>query len=525
LIDEEFSPAGGCCHPSEGWDPAKDKYLCTECIPCYNAVINGVRFAHSFFFCWIPACAGMTHPYQTTSKPTSNTMPLWTSTTAATATSGTSTTAWEATSVSINTRTLEPGALFIALKGEQFDGHHFVADALAKGASAAVVSYRPENIPEDAPVLLVKDTEQALRDLGAYARAHTQATVIGVTGSVGKTSVKEMLGLACAALGKTYATKGNLNNHYGTPLSLAHITPDDAYAIIEMGMNHAGEIRALTTQARPHIAIITTVEPVHLEFFPSVEAIADAKAEIMEGIVPGGTVILNRDNPHYDRLRKKASGVNVLSFGEHEASDCRLIAYEEGCITARYAGKEYVYTLGIPGKHQALNSLSVLLAIAASKGNIEKALHALAAHHATSGRGAYITLPGNITLIDDCYNASVASITAALNTMPEPKNGGRKIAVLGDMLELGEQASSLHRSLATAITANRIALLFTAGARMRELYDSLPLPLQGAATPDAASLLPLLKTHIKPNDVVLIKGSNGMRLKQIVEGLAVTQES
>ncbi|MCD6034389.1 MAG: UDP-N-acetylmuramoylalanyl-D-glutamyl-2,6-diaminopimelate--D-alanyl-D-alanine ligase [Rickettsiales bacterium] len=457
---------------------------------------------------------------------------LWTSETAEKATGGISEKTWKASSVSINSRTIEPGSLFVALKGEKFDAHDYVRESLEKGAAAVVVSHRPNDVPADAPLLVVKDTEAALRALGSYKREKSNAKIFGVTGSVGKTSVKEMLSVATSALGKTYATEGNLNNHLGTPLSLSRMADDLDFAVMEMGMNHVGEIRELTALVRPHVVIITTVEAVHLEFFSSVEQIAVAKAEIFEGLEPGGTAILNRDNSHYALLAEKAKAVGVkhiISFGEHKEAECRLVSYtpEEGGgqVEAQVGGKRYRYHLPIRGKHQACNSLAVLAAIQAVGGDVGKSAKALEGYQAGIGRGKRVVLPGGGLLIDDCYNASPASVRAALAAMETPKAGGRKIAVLGDMLELGETRKALHAGLLSDVIANGIEKVYTAGESMQALYNALPEGIKGAEALSSALLAPIVKEAVKPGDVVLVKGSNGMKMRVIIEALLQSVES
>ncbi len=261
---------------------------------------------------------------------------LWTDKTASRATGGKSQGNWQASRVKIDSRGLEPGDLFVAIKGEHFDGHDYVAEALAKGAVAAVVSRVPAGV-KPVSLLIVNDTLKALEALGRYARKHCTAKVVGVTGSVGKTSAKEMIRLALSAHGKTYATSGNYNNHIGTPLNLANLPPATPFAVFEMGMNHAGEISHLTQMVRPHIAAITNVEAVHMEFFGSLEAIAEAKSEIFEGVGAGGTAVLNRDSPMYPVMARRAKerGITIVTFGEHEKADCRLIDYGAGVRAAK----------------------------------------------------------------------------------------------------------------------------------------------------------------------------------------------
>jgi len=456
---------------------------------------------------------------------------LWTSDVAAAATSGTITVPWEATGVSIDSRRIAPGDLFVALAGPNFDGHAFVADALAGGAAAALVSRRPDGLADDAPLLIVDDVMTGFEALGETARARSQARIAAITGSVGKTGTKEALARALSADGSTHASVGNLNNQWGVPLSLSRMPEGSRFAVFELGMNHAGEIGPLSRQVRPHVAIITTVAPVHLEFFDSVEQIADAKAEIFVGLEPGGAAILNRDNEHYARLRAsaEAAGVaRVLTFGEHEEADARLsklVAHPAcNCITADIAGTPVVYKVGAPGRHWALNSLAVLLASEVLGADLGKAMLALADMSAPAGRGSRHLVNaefGSFVLIDESYNASPIAMRAAFDVLnaAETRRRGRRIAVLGDMLELGSTAEELHRDLAGDIAHHDIDLVLTCGPMMAELSAALPPNCRGAHTPDAKALLPLVVEAVQADDVVLVKGSLGMAMAPIVTAL------
>lgn len=446
---------------------------------------------------------------------------LWTQQQAEQATGGKATGQWQAKGVSIDSRTLQPGDLFIVIKGEHFDGHKFVKKALEAGAVAAVVERRPEDVPDDTPLLIVENTFEALRNLAVASRGRIAGKIIAVTGSVGKTSVKEMLKHVLAEQGKTFASTGNLNNHYGVPLSLSRMPQDTDYGIFEMGMNHANEISPLSRLAQPDVAIISTVEAVHLEFFDSVEAIADAKAEIFDGLGKG-TAVLNADNAYFERLKQKATKVGaILSFGSSGNADFRLVSCEEskaGCaIHAIIGGEEITYHLGMSGRHQALNSLGVLACVQAAGGNVKRAARSLQGVVAQGGRGkvCQVTRSGvSFTLIDDSYNASPASVRAAIDSLAVKK--GRKVAVLGDMFELGNTAPEIHRTLAQKLVENNIDLVFTAGDLMKYLYDSLPEPMQGAHCNDIAALEGIVAQRVVQGDVVLVKGSHGMRMDKIV---------
>src|SRR3954471_22004487 len=346
--------------------------------------------------------------------------------------------------ISIDTRSISSGEAFFAIKGDARDGHEFVPAALKAGAGLAVIAaQRRAEFAKDAPLLIVRDVLDGLRDLARAARARLQAQVIGVTGSVGKTGTKEALRLALAPSGGTPTSVASHNNHWGVPLSLARCSASARYAVFEMGMNHAGEIEPLTRLVRPYVAIITTVAPVHLEFFGSVEAIADAKAEIFSGIEPGGAAVINRDNPQFARLSRAAKNAGVervVSFGERAKADARLIkcSLHPDCSTvqARILGTEVTYKLGAPGHHVVLNSLAVLAAVSLAGADLALAALALAEIKPPTGRGARSTLElrdGTALLIDESYNANPASMAAALALLGQAEVGprGRRIAVLG----------------------------------------------------------------------------------------------
>jgi UDP-N-acetylmuramoyl-tripeptide--D-alanyl-D-alanine ligase len=435
--------------------------------------------------------------------------------------------------ISIDSRNIGAGDAFFAIKGDNRDGHEFVPAALKGGAGVAVVAsdWHSREI-DNAPLLRVPDVLEGLRTLARAARARLDAKVIGVTGSVGKTGTKEALRLALGSNGATHASVASYNNHWGVPLSLARCPADVRYAVFEMGMNHAGEIEPLSRLARPHVAIITTVEPVHLEFFPSVEAIADAKAEIFLGLEPGGAAVINRDNPHYERLATAARSAGVeriVSFGEHTKADSRLVkaALQPDCSTvqARILGADVAYKLGAPGKHVVLNSLAVLAAVSLVGADLALSALALAELAPPTGRGARVTLSlGNgepALLIDESYNANPASMRAAIALLGQAEIGprGRRIAVLGDMLELGTAGADLHRGLVEPIRAHGIDLVFCCGPLMRALWEALPSERRGGYAEGAGALEADVTAAVRPGDALMVKGSLGSRMGPIVKAL------
>jgi UDP-N-acetylmuramoyl-tripeptide--D-alanyl-D-alanine ligase len=434
--------------------------------------------------------------------------------------------------VSIDTRSLQPGDLFFAITGEKSNGHDYVAAALAAGAAAVVVDEAHfDRLSGDGSLYVVHDVLDALNALGVAARARTDAQVVAVTGSVGKTSTKEALRLALTPSGAVHASVASYNNHWGVPLTLARMPKATRFCVSEVGMNHAGEITPLTAMVRPHVAIVTTVAPVHLEFFPSVEAIADAKAEIFSGLQPGGTAIINRDNEHYARLAeaaRRSPAQQVLSFGAHSDADARLVdfapASNHSMVTADIAGRRLTFRLGAPGRHLAENALAVLLATHVLGADLDAAAAALAFFEAQQGRGQRLvvaTAGGSFTLIDESYNANPASMRAALDlagTLKPPK-AGRRIAVLGDMLELGHRAPALHAALAEDLARNGFDMVFAAGPMMKSLADALGRSLLVEWRSHAADLAPLVLDTVRADDVVVVKGSNGSRMALIVAAL------
>jgi UDP-N-acetylmuramoyl-tripeptide--D-alanyl-D-alanine ligase len=460
--------------------------------------------------------------------------PLWTSDAMAAAMRASSNGALpEAISgLSIDSRTIAPGEAYFAIKGDVHDGHDFVAAALKAGAALAVVeAAQRDKFPADAPLLVVDDVLAGLVELGLAARARLDAQVIAITGSVGKTSTKEALRRVLGAQGPTHASTASFNNHWGVPLSLARCPATARFAIFEIGMNHAGEIDSLVKMVRPQVAVITTVEPVHLEFFAGIEAIADAKAEIFNGLEPGGAVVLNRDNSQFDRLQQRATRLGVsriVSFGVDKKSDARLLDVslhaDRSAVHANILGQDVTYKLGMPGRHMAMNSLAVLAAASLAGADLALAALALSQIEPAAGRGARRALQlanGEATLIDESYNANPASMAAALNVLGAASVGphGRRIAVLGDMLELGPTGAVLHRDLVDAIKANRIDLVYCCGPLMHNLWDALSTGKRGGYADGADTLESEVVGAIRAGDAIMVKGSLGSKMKMIVNAL------
>ena len=436
------------------------------------------------------------------------------------------------TGISIDTRTVKGGELFFAIQGEVHDGHDFVRAAFAAGAAAAVVDEAHALALTGLPCLyVVDDVLAALQRLGAAARNRSNARVVAVTGSVGKTSVKEALRVVMGDAGPTHASVASFNNHWGVPLTLARLPAEARYGVFEIGMNHAGEITPLVGLVRPHIALVTTVAAAHLEHFASVDEIADAKGEIFSGLVPGGVAILNRDIGTYDRLRAHAEASparHVLTFGEHEGADARLvdcIATHGGSdVSALILGRRVSFHLGALGRHLAVNALGVLLVARAAGIDVDSAAESLGRARAGAGRGAQSSLAldgGSATLIDESYNANPTSMRAALAVLgaTEPSGEGRRIAVLGDMRELGPEAERLHAELADDILAAGVGLVYAAGPLTQALFMRLPPEVRGLWGEAAAAIQDALADGIRPGDVVMVKGSNGSRMGPLVAAL------
>ncbi|WP_170769206.1 UDP-N-acetylmuramoyl-tripeptide--D-alanyl-D-alanine ligase [Ruegeria lacuscaerulensis] len=453
-------------------------------------------------------------------------MTLWTAAEAAEATGGRVTCDWSVNGVSIDTRTLQPGDLFVALKAAR-DGHDFVAQALEKGAGAALVSRIPDGVAEDAPLLIVDDVQAGLEALGRAGRARTDARVVGVTGSVGKTSTKEMLANVLETQGKTHASVASYNNHWGVPLTLARMPRDTEFAVIEIGMNHPGEIAPLAQQARPHVALVTTVAAVHLEAFDSVAGIAHEKAAIFEGLEPGGAAIVNADIEHAGTLGETAQscGAGIVEFGR-AAADYILTDVEQSAdsvhATAQVGGDAVRFDVQSAGTHFAMNALGALAACVEMGVDLDKAIAGLRRWSPVKGRGVreQIALAGGgqIELLDDSYNANPTSMAAALDVLAAAE-GSRRIAFLGDMKELGAQELPMHAAMADVAAMAKVDQVHCIGPLMKSLHDALPDDKRGLWTETSAEMATKLPDLIRSGDVVLAKGSLSMALARIVDGL------
>ncbi|CAN5147005.1 UDP-N-acetylmuramoylalanyl-D-glutamyl-2,6-diaminopimelate--D-alanyl-D-alanine ligase [soil metagenome] len=449
---------------------------------------------------------------------------LWTSDAIAVATGGVASAPFEVTGVAFDSREIGAGDLFLAMPGDVTDGHRFVDGAFARGAAGAIVSQAVAH-----PHVLVADVAVALNALGVASRARTAAKVAGVTGSVGKTGTKEALAAALGRLPHTrlHRSVKSYNNHTGVPLSLSRMPEDSDFAVFEMGMNHAGELAALTRMVRPHVAIITAIAPAHIEFFASEEAIADAKAEIFQGLEPGGTAIIPFDSPHHDRLARHARdlGVRVVTFGMGAGADVRareaMPTAGGTLITAMLPEAELCFTVGQSGDHWVSNALAVIAAVQALGGDLAAAGLALAELEGLAGRGARLTIrAGDETalLIDESYNANAASMVATLAVLGS-ENATRRIAVLGEMRELGRESERLHAAIAEPLLAANVDFALLVGPGMAALGKALEGRVEFRHVADAAAARDFIETFIAPGDAILVKGSNGVGLSALVDAL------
>ncbi len=449
---------------------------------------------------------------------------LWEASEVLAATCGRGPVGWRAGGVSIDSRSIAAGDLFVALRGPRHDGHAFLADAFARGAAAALVAGE-RTAP--GPLVAVDDTQRGLEALARAARARSRARVLALTGSVGKTGTKEALRRVLAAQAPTHASAASHNNHWGVPLSLARLPADAAFGVFEIGMNHAGEIRELVPLVRPHVALVTWVTGAHLAYFESEKAIAEAKAEIFEAGDPSECAVLPRDNPHYALLAERAAAAGVgriLTFGAGEEADWRLVEAECGPrssrVRAERGGERLEFEIALPGRHWVMNGLAVLAAVEALGADPIRAAAELGRIEALPGRGRRHRLPlgeGSLLLLDESYNANPASMRAAiavLGLMP-----GRRLAALGDMAELGEDAARLHAELAGPLCEANVARVFTCGPLMAHLRDALPATRRGGHATDPQALCRRLREELEPGDVLLVKGSLASGMGSIVKEL------
>ena len=463
---------------------------------------------------------------------------LWTSADAAAATAGRTTAAWHATGVSIDSRTLQPGDLFVALTDLR-DGHEFVAAALAKGAAAALVSRIPDGLPPGAPLLIVDDVLAGLEHLGRAARTRTTARVIGVTGSVGKTSTKEMLRVVLAGQGRVHAAEASYNNHWGVPLTLARMPVDCDFAVIEIGMNHPGEIAPLARMAGLDVAMITTVGAAHLEAFENIDGIAHEKAAIFDGLRVGGVAIVPSDLDVSAILLANAAAkaAKVLTFGADAAADYRLIKIQiceaVTVVQATRHGQPMLYKVSSPGRHFAANGLAALAVADALNLDPMTASADLGHWAPPPGRGTRdqiildIVEETTFDLIDDAFNANPTSMAAALDVLiaARPQDGvgrvgkGRRIAVLGDMLELGPTEDALHRAIADHPGLDAISIIHCVGPRMKALWQALPRAQRGDWVQTAPELAAHARGLIDAGDILLVKGSKGIKVSLVVDAL------
>ena len=464
-------------------------------------------------------------------------MTVWSSKEVIKATSGTlhGNENWAATGVSMDSRSVSQGDLFIALNGEYFDAHKFVADAFENGAVAAIVSHVPAGLSVDAPLVVVEDTLDAMIDLAEFSRARGGAKVIAVTGSVGKSSTKEMLAAAFDVQGQTHAAQGSYNNYLGVPYTLASMHGGTDYGIFEIGMNHPGEITPLTALVQPHIAIITNIAGVHTEHFPGgTDDIAKAKAEIFTGVKKGGLAILNQNDAYFNVLAgyaREAGVEQVYSFGidteDADASATNIIEGGNGVrCEVNILGERKDLFLPHGGRHTVMNALPVLLAVKLCHCNLDKAIKALSSNEPLAGRGRREYLdygdPDNpVTLIDDSFNASPTSMQAGFKVLAliDPGRGGRRIAILGDMLELGKDEKRLHAELALPLRAANIDLVYTCGSLMKNLHDALPPEQKAVHKESSTELAQIVPDALVPGDVVMVKGSKSSKMGVVVEAM------
>ncbi|MEM9104264.1 MAG: UDP-N-acetylmuramoylalanyl-D-glutamyl-2,6-diaminopimelate--D-alanyl-D-alanine ligase [Pseudomonadota bacterium] len=435
--------------------------------------------------------------------------------------------------ISIDSRTISKGHAFFAIKGDRVDGHNYTSAAVANGASLLVVS--ESKLPAlgrvTAPMIVVDDVLESMRRLGVAARARTKARIVAVTGSVGKTTTKEMLRQVLGAQGKVHASVASFNNHWGVPLTLARMPQDTMYGVFEIGMNHPDEIRPLVKLVRPHVAIVTAIAAAHLGHFKNLAGIAAAKAEIFEGVAQGGFALINRDSEKFAQLRKAAAACdipNIYAFGEHKQSDIRLLtwqALDNGSeASVDVLGQTCRFNINLPGRHIVQNALAVAGAAKLVGADLDRVGMALQNLEAAKGRGTRYQLQtgdGTFTLIDESYNANPASMRAGIELLRDTpvSEGGRRIAVLGDMLELGSFSQKLHTELKDTLTKARIDIALLGGPEIAALDGVLEDTLEHRHEAKVEALEPVLLDTVKAGDAVMIKSSNGIGFSALVKAL------
>ncbi|MEO0635709.1 MAG: UDP-N-acetylmuramoylalanyl-D-glutamyl-2,6-diaminopimelate--D-alanyl-D-alanine ligase [Pseudomonadota bacterium] len=439
------------------------------------------------------------------------------------------------TGISIDTRTLEPGDAFFAISGDRFDGHDFISAAIRAEASVVVVAQSKLAAlgMYQVPMVVVPDVLVALEKLGAAARDRSSAQIVAVTGSAGKTTTKEALKSVLSEFGATHASPASFNNHWGVPLTLARMPEDTKFGVFEIGMNHPGEITPLVRMVKPHVSVVTTIAAAHLGQFESLDAIAEAKAEIFTGLVAGGTAVINGDIPQTQLLRtraREASAGAILTFGEGSVNETQLTDHTLTASGSRFSalvsGGAVDVNLRLPGRHQIQNMLALLTVADLFGVDLQQTAKALGEISAGKGRGETrridVESGGKAMLIDEAYNANPQAMEAMFEVLSAARTEGegRRVLALGDMKELGDQSAQLHAALAESIATAGIDMVFTAGPDMRHLHEALPTHLRGAHALDAEELAPLLKTALKPGDVVAIKASNSMKFSHLVDALS-----
>ena len=451
--------------------------------------------------------------------------PLWTAEEicAATHSSLCSIKSWKASGIAINSKEVQKGDLFIALKGEKVDSHNFLEEAFERGAVAAVVEYAPAT---NHSFVVVRQSREAILDIGRAARNRLAGTIIGVTGSAGKTSTKDMLALCLKEHGKTFATKRSFNSTITAPLSLASADPTINYGVFEIGMNKPGEIAEITKIVRPHIGIITNIAPAHLQNFASVETIAQEKASLFLGLPSNGTAIIPGDSAHAMQLKEIAqkTGVqNILSFGESAHCDARLVkSFEEkGRFhhTVDILGETCTFSMAMPGKHWAYNALVCLLVAKLTNNSLQKTCKAIETYAPSERRGVAVPLKNNMLLVDESYNANPLSMQMALESFGLRSCSGKKVAVLGDMLELGPDSPKLHAALATTLKKAGVSVLITHGDLMQNLHNALKDDITSYHCKTLDGVEEKLFKTLQVGDAIMVKSSLGMGFIQIINAL------